>query len=220
MPFVPKVPDSCRDLDLAHVSRTLVKHYGYFPSTARELGVSPADLRRLTWAKPKLLDEAHEEMELAVIRGRGELIRALFSDNPRRRMWGADRMLSSWMARDSPHASATRLETRPKATIVTSFQEEPGATVTERDGKSIPVPRYDCGDDCLEGEATPQPVLLEPEPEPPSLPVRPGPHPPPPLVANLYAPYLPPPSSMIHREVPPRPRPAVLRRRLPVCRNS
>jgi hypothetical protein len=190
MPFVPKVPDSCRDLDLAHVSRTLAKHYGYFPSAARELGVSPADLRRLTWAKPKLLDEAHEEMELTVWRGRGELISAVFSDNPRRWMWGADRMLSSWMARDSPLASATRLETRARATIVTSFQEE-------RD------------DHCLEGEA----ASLEPEPAPqPKLPVWPGPGLPPPLIANLYAPYSPPPlRPTIRREAP---RPAVLRRRL------
>ena len=199
MPFVPKVPDSCRDLDLAHVSRTLTKHYGYFPSAARELGVSPADLRRLTWAKPHILDEAHEEMDFAVIRGRGELIQAVFSDNPRRRMWGADRILSSWMARDSPHA---------RATIVTSFQEEPGATVIERDGKSIPIPRYDegRGDDCVESEVAP--------------PVLPSPGLPPPLVANLYAPSLAPPSLMIHREARLPPRPAVLRRRLPVCRNS
>jgi hypothetical protein len=92
----------------------------------------------------------------------------------------------------------------------------------ERDGKSIPVPRYDRGDDCLEGEVAKSAVLLEHEPEvtliedelepSPSLPVWPGPCPPPPLVANLYAPYSPPP--MIHREAPPRPRPAVLRRRL------
>jgi hypothetical protein len=189
MPFVPKTPDSCRDLDLAHVSRTLAKHYGYFPSAARELGVSPGDLRRLTWAKPKLLDEAHEEMELTVLRGRGELIQALFSDNPRRRMWGADRMLSSWMARDIPLA-------RAKATIVTSLQEEPGATVIERDGKSIPVPRYDegRGDDCIESEVAPPPMSIE-QTARPSLPVWPGPGLPP-------------------------PRPAVLRRRLPVCRNS
>jgi hypothetical protein len=205
MPFVPKVPDSCRDLDLAHVSRTLTKHYGYFPPAARELSVSPADLRRLTWAKPHILDEAHEEMDFAVIRGRGELIQAVFSDNPRRRMWGADRILSSWMARDSPHA-------RAKATIVTSFQEEPGATVIERDGKSIPVPRYDegRGDDCVESEAAPPAVSIEHEdaiPPEMSLPVWPGPGPPPPPL-------------MIPREAPPPPRPAVLRRRLPVCRNS
>jgi hypothetical protein len=108
MPFVPKVPYGCRDLDLTHVLRMLAKHYGYFPTAARELGVSPMDLRRLTWAKPHILDEAHEEMELAVIRAEGELISAVFSGNPRRRMWGADRLLSSWIARDHPLAPATR----------------------------------------------------------------------------------------------------------------
>jgi hypothetical protein len=125
-------------------------------------------LRRLTWAKPKLLDEAHEEMELTVWRGRDELIQALNSDNPRRRMWGADRILSSWMARDSPHA-------RARATIVTSFPEEPGATVIERDGKSTPVPRYDegRGDDCVESEAAP-PVMSIEQTARPSLPVWPA----------------------------------------------
>jgi hypothetical protein len=67
MPFIPKTPDSCRDLDLVHVSRTLAKHYGYIPTAARELGILPKDLRRLTWAKPHILDEAHEGMELVVI---------------------------------------------------------------------------------------------------------------------------------------------------------
>ena len=133
-------------------------------------------------------------MELTVLRAKGELIRALFGDNVQRRMWGADRILSSWIAGDSPHA-------RAKATIVTSFQEEPGATVIERDGKSIPVPRYNegRGDDCVESEVAPPAVLIE-------RPVWPGSGLPPPL--------------MIHREAPPPPRPAVLRRRLPVCRNS
>jgi hypothetical protein len=108
MPFVPKVPDSCRDLDMARVSRVLTRHRGYFPMAARELGVSPADLKRLTWAKPHLLDAAHEEMELVVIRAQGELIRALWSDDPRRRMWASDRILSSWLARDHPLARARR----------------------------------------------------------------------------------------------------------------
>jgi hypothetical protein len=190
MPFIPKTPDSCRDLDLVHVSRMLAKHCGYFPAAARELGVSPADLRRLTWAMPRLLEEANEEMELAVIRAEGELISAVFSSNSRRRMWGADRILSSWMAGDSPLAPARRSETRARARIVTSFREE-------RD------------DHCLEGEA----ASPEPAPQPPSsLPVWPGPGLPPPLIAHLYAPYSPPPP--IHREAPERPRVAVLRRRL------
>jgi hypothetical protein len=57
---------------------------------------------------PHLLDEAHEEMELVVARASGELIRALYSDDPRRQMWASDKILSSWMARDSPLAPARR----------------------------------------------------------------------------------------------------------------
>jgi hypothetical protein len=138
-------------------------------------------------------------MELVVLRAWGELIAAMYSGNLRRRMWAADWILSSWMARDNPLAPARRSGTRARARIVTSFQEE-------RD------------DDCLEGEAAPQPVSIEHEPESEqTLPVWPGPGLPPPLVANLYAPYSPPP--MIaggHREAPPAPRPVVLRRRLRV----
>jgi hypothetical protein len=106
--MAPKVPDSCRDLDLVHVSRVLAKHRAYFPAAARELSVSAPDLRRLTWARPHLLDEAHEEMELVVIRAWSELIRALFSDDQRRQMWASDKILSSWMARDHPLSPASR----------------------------------------------------------------------------------------------------------------
>jgi hypothetical protein len=127
--LVPKVPDSCRDLDLVHVSRVLAKHYGHIPSAARELRVSPVDLRRLTWAKPHLLDEAHEEMELVVIRANAELIEALYSDDPRRQMWASDRILSSWVARNSPLAPARRSTSGTTATtavVVTRFEEKRG----------------------------------------------------------------------------------------------
>jgi hypothetical protein len=103
---------------------------------------------------------------------------------------------------------------------------DPGETMLERDGKSIPVPRYDDGH-CLEGEAAPPAVLIEHEPEPelaliehehePPLPMWPGPGLPPPLVARLFAPYSPPPMfAGGHREAsqePTTPRVAVLRRR-------
>jgi hypothetical protein len=173
--MVLKVPDSCRDLDLASVSRVLTRHRGDLTTAARELGVSAPDLRRLTWAKPHLLDDAHEEMELVVLRAQGELIQALFSGDERRQMWAADRILSSWMARDSPLAPGRRSETR--ATIVTRFEEMPGETAIARDEKIIPVPRYDKGRG-LEGEAAAQPPL----------PAWPGPVAPPPLIARLYAP--------------------------------
>jgi hypothetical protein len=106
--MLPKVPDSCRNLESAHVSRVLARHRAYFPTAARELGVSPQDLRRMTWAKPHLLGEAHEEMELVVIRAQGALIEAMYSDDERRQMWAADKILSSWMARDHPLSPARR----------------------------------------------------------------------------------------------------------------
>ena len=101
-----------------------------------------------------------------------------------------------------------------------------GETVIERDGKSIPVPRYDRDDDCLEGEVAPPSMLIahepepevaliehEPEPAPPSLPVWPGPGLPSPLVAHLFAPYSPRMIAGIQREESPPRRPVVLRRR-------
>jgi hypothetical protein len=110
MPFVPKVPESCRNLDLARVSRALEKHYGDIYASARVLKVSAPDLRRLIWSKPKLLDAAHELMECVVLRAQSELISALFDpdSSERRREWAAGWILSSRLGQDSPFAPARR----------------------------------------------------------------------------------------------------------------
>jgi hypothetical protein len=104
----PEVPAACADLDLGLVERTLAKHYGFIPAAALELGVSGPDLRRLTWNRPELLEEAELECQLFVNRAMGILSDALHSDDPRRRMWAADKILSSRIASDYPLAPARR----------------------------------------------------------------------------------------------------------------
>ena len=108
MPHIPKVPASCVDLDLALVEQTLAKHRANIAATAKELGVPVSDLRRLTWAKPDLLDTALDEMEAVVARAEGILIEMLDSDDPRRQERAVDKILSSWAARDHPLAPARR----------------------------------------------------------------------------------------------------------------
>jgi hypothetical protein len=148
-----KIPDSCADLCPAKVERILEKHFGDIYAAARELGVSGPDLRRLTWAKPGLLENALEELELVVIRAHGQLIEALDSDDPQRRQWAADKILSSWLARDHPFAPARR----GISASVSEFR-----TITFRRGNSdgsdnepaTEVPKYSDGsdDDPVEGE--------------------------------------------------------------------
>jgi hypothetical protein len=108
VPFIPKVPAACEGLDLAEVSRVLAEYFGDINGAARELHLSPVDLRRLTWSKPHLLDEAHEEMEVVVIRALSEVLKALHSDDPARQRWAADRILSSRIAEGHPLARARR----------------------------------------------------------------------------------------------------------------
>ena len=121
MPFKVKVPDSCADLCPAKVERMLEKHFGDITAAARELGVSGPDLRRLTWAQPNLYINALEELELVVSCAQDELIQALDSDDWRRRAWGAERILSSYIARDDPLSLAPRRATRVQSSGAVSL---------------------------------------------------------------------------------------------------
>jgi hypothetical protein len=122
-----KIPDSCADLCPAKVERTLEKHFGDITAAARELGVPGPDLKRLTWAKPSLLENALEELELVVIRAWSKLIEALDSDDPRRQMWAADKIMSSWMARHHPLAPAGRVRVGdgPQAPVTFRWADSP-----------------------------------------------------------------------------------------------
>jgi hypothetical protein len=115
------------DLDPVVVSRLLAKHYGDVPATARELKVPSPELRRLIWARPHLLDAAHEAMEVFVALAWGEVIRAVYSDDPRRQMWGAEKLLSSRFAQGHPLARAgpSPAIRAPSQQIVTRWADSP-----------------------------------------------------------------------------------------------
>ena len=197
--MLPKVPAACADLDLAEVSRVLAKHYGDIPAAARELDIPTPDLRRLTWSKPKLLEEAELERMGVIARAMSVVIQAVYSDDPRRQMWGCDKLLSSWLARDHPLAPAKRRrggEVGESGAVTFRWAVADDPATDERDGQTLAVPRYG-------GDPVRPPVVIEApsssfeapppksSPSPPQLPRWPGPGGPPPLVQHLYAPQSP-----------------------------
>jgi hypothetical protein len=168
-----KIPDSCADLCPAKVERMLEKHRGDITAAARELGVPGPDLRRLTWAQPSLYTNALEEHESVVQRAIGEVIRALDSPDWRRRAWAAEKILSSYMARNHPFAPARRGRARAQT-------NEPAST-------SSIVFKW-AGSDAVTPPAAE--LAAPPISPPPELPRWAGPDPPPP-VSGRYAPWEP-----------------------------
>jgi hypothetical protein len=219
------IPESVRDLDHDRVVAVLVAANVNISAAARRLHVPSSDLRRLMNANPDLLALAAEKEERRLDKAEEIIDRELALDSAAAAFFvlrNAKRAVArGWR---QPDVEVTVENAAPARKFVFKWEgDDLGETVMERDGKSIPVPRYDRGDDCLEGEVAEPPVLIEhapepeavlierePEPEPLSLPVWSGPGLPPPLVAHLYAP--PPMISGSQREGTPRP--AVLRRRL------
>jgi hypothetical protein len=136
--YLPKVPASCEHLDPALVERVLAKHLGDIPAAARELAIPTPDLRRLIWSKPKLLEEAELERMGVIARAMSVVIQAVYSDDPRRQMWGCDRIMSSWLARDHPLAparrrsAATDVSVQSKKTVKYTFRG-PNPNADKRD---------------------------------------------------------------------------------------
>jgi hypothetical protein len=229
---VRRIPESVAHLDVETISAALIRNDANIRNTARALGVPPGDLRKLVLLDQRLADAALEAVELRLDDAEANLYEALHCDDPRRRD-----AVSMFMLRNTQRASKRGYAVAASAASLEVSLDNPASAQTvvvrwggddsdremdviERDGKRIPVPRYDRGrsEDCLEGEVATPAVLIEhkdavtPEPvedaiapEPvasePSLPIWPGPYAPPPLVAHLYAPFVPPP-----RVAPARPR--------------
>jgi hypothetical protein len=224
----PGVPESVRDLNPDRILAALIACNVNVSEAAKRLRVPSADLRRLVLASPELLAAAFEKEERRLDKAEAILDRELNSDDPRYSAAAAFFVLRNAkraVARGWRQPLEITVENQaPAKTYVFKWEgDDPSETVLKRDGQSIPVPRYDRGDDCLEGEAALVALIEhehehehehkhEHEREPlQTLPAWPGPGLPPPLIARLYAP--PPMIVSVPREEPATPRPLVLRRR-------
>jgi hypothetical protein len=81
----PVVPDTVKHLDADAVVEVLSRHGVNVSEAADELGVASADLRRLLWARPQLVDAAAEIEERRLDLAEKNIYEALHCDDPRRR---------------------------------------------------------------------------------------------------------------------------------------
>jgi hypothetical protein len=106
MPHVPRRPPVLAHLSDEAAARALSRHFGDMVVAARDLGVDRKALRRLTWHNPRILNAAHERIELFRLGVRCKIMDAVYSRSAKRRRWGFDAMFDSCEFRDHPFASA------------------------------------------------------------------------------------------------------------------
>jgi hypothetical protein len=92
------VPGSVAGLDLKRVARVLVKHRANVSAAAKALGVPSADLRKLTWSHPRLIELALEEAHRLVDRAEARIREALDGDHKDRALAAATYILSHFSA--------------------------------------------------------------------------------------------------------------------------
>jgi hypothetical protein len=106
MTVTPKRPPALKHLSSQAASIALAKHFGDIAKAAKELNINRTDLRKLTWHNPRILNAAHERIELFRLGVRSKIMEAMNSRSAKRRRWGFDAMSDSYEFRDSPFANA------------------------------------------------------------------------------------------------------------------
>jgi hypothetical protein len=86
MPHVPKRPPALAHVSDEAASIVLARRFGDFVAAARDLGVDRKALRRLTWHNPRILNAAHERMDLFHSLVKSKIIAALYSGSDGRPM--------------------------------------------------------------------------------------------------------------------------------------
>ena len=92
------IPASCADLDLEAVGRELIRTGGNVSAAARALGVPTPDLRRLVYARPKLLAAALEAEARVLDEAVALLLKAIRGDDMRLRIRAAGLFLRAMAA--------------------------------------------------------------------------------------------------------------------------
>jgi hypothetical protein len=100
MPFVPARPSALNHLSSAVASAVLAKHFGDMAAAARELGVERKHLQQLARHNPRILNAAHERMDLFRQGVKSKIIQAVLSKSAKRQRWGCDAMFDSYEFRD------------------------------------------------------------------------------------------------------------------------
>ena len=148
---------------------------GGFVGGPGKLGVDRKALRRLTWHNPRILNAAHERLELFHIGVKSKIIAAIYSRSAKRRRWGFDAMFDSYEFRDHLFASAWWAAPARRSRDVEAAS--PSVTFRWADEEIRPP---------VEAELA-SPIASPPR-EPKALPKWEGEYGPPPLVANRYQP--------------------------------
>ena len=199
---MPKRPPVLAHLSSADASLVLARHFGDFTKAARELGVDRKDLQQLSRHNPRILNAAHERMELFHIGVKSKIIEAVLSKSSKRQRWGVDALCESYEFRDSPFASAkwfapAQRERAPAVIDVQLGLEREAAAELERErdlerarelALEIGGDREGAVEELREAaliwrDADPLPkpaVLVEPPPALPELPIWTDRFPPPP----------------------------------------
>ena len=108
----PKRPPSLEHISEDAAARALSRHFGDFVKAARDLNVKRTDLRKLSWHNPRILDAAHERMDLFIFVQRDEIMSGLNSKVASVRRRAVDRMVANPMLfgdLDHPLAPAPRV---------------------------------------------------------------------------------------------------------------
>jgi hypothetical protein len=169
----PIVPESVKHLDPDVVVEVLSRHAINVSEAADELGVASADLRRLLWARPQLVDAAAEIEERRLDLAEKNIYEALRSDDPRRR--DAASMFTirnshrarkrGWITTSTSAAELSVTASAPARTFTfrwrTSEDNERDAEAAQRDqlrevGKRVASIGWGDGGKTIEHEADPK----------------------------------------------------------------